>query len=159
MPIRARIVSLVAALCTLLAFPGTADAKGLSSSESSLLREMNRVRVAHGLPALSYDRKLARAARAHTREMTDAGVFAHGAFTIRMRRFHLRGILLGENLAWGNGVKGSARGIVAAWLASPGHRANLLSPSFARVGLGEMQIRFHGNDGARIVTADFSSAS
>ncbi len=90
--------------------------------------------------------------------MTAAGEFTHGAFTIRIRRFHLHGFL-GENLAWGSGIEGSARAIVAAWLASPDHRANLLSPRFSRVGLGEVETRFLGTDGAHVVTADFSSAA
>lgn len=119
---------------------------------------MNRVRAAHGLRALAYDAKLAQAARAHTREMTSAGQFTHGAFTTRIHRFHLRGFL-GENLAWGSGTEGSARAIVAAWLASPDHRANLLCPRFSRVGLGEVETRFLGTDDVHVVTADFSSDS
>ena len=49
--------------------------------------------------------------------------------------------IAGENLAWGTGSRGTARGIVAAWLASPEHRANLLRPSFARVGIGDLAAR------------------
>jgi uncharacterized protein YkwD len=158
MPTSVRTVSLVAALCALLAFPAAAGASDRSSSESSLLKEINRVRVSYGVPALAYDAQLARAALAHTREMTAAGEFTHGAFATRIRLFHLRGFL-GENLAWGNGSYGTPRGIVAAWLASPDHRANLLNRGFHRVGLGEVQTRFLGTDAANVVTADFSSGS
>jgi uncharacterized protein YkwD len=88
--------------------------------------------------------------------MSANGVFAHGAFRTRMIRFHAAGPLLGENLAWGTGEYGTPRGIVNAWLASPAHRANLLRPGFRRIGLGELQTRFQGAAGARVVTADFA---
>ncbi len=43
-----------------------------------------------------------------------------------------------------------------AWLASPGHRRNLLRPGFRRVGLGELRTSFQGVTGATVVTADFA---
>ena len=44
--------------------------------------------------------------------------------------------LIGENLAWGSGSLGSPTKIVAAWMASPGHRANLLRRDFREIGIG-----------------------
>jgi uncharacterized protein YkwD len=138
-----------------LVLPGAA--LGASTrSESSLLREMNRVRAQHGLGRLTADLHLRRAARAHTKEMISANVFEHGAFSIRMIRFNVTGQLAGENLAWGTGARGTARGIVAAWLASPEHRANLLRPSFRRVGVGDLVGAFRGHRDAHVVTADFA---
>ena len=139
-----------------LAFPAAGAAGGLTASESSLLKEINRVRAAHGLRTLRYDAGLARAARAHSRDMTREGYFAHGDFAPRMVRFHVRGPFVGENLAWGTGSYGTSRGIVRAWLASPGHRRNLLRPGFRRIGLGEVRATFKGLAGARVVTADFA---
>jgi uncharacterized protein YkwD len=43
---------------------------------------------------------------------------------------------LGENLSWGSGTSSTPQAIVAAWMQSPGHRANLLSPCFRDVGVG-----------------------
>jgi uncharacterized protein YkwD len=146
------------AACALLAFPAAAGATGLTSSETSLLHEMNRVREANGLGALRFDPTLTRAARAHTRSMTSANVFTHGAFATRMRSFRVTGPRVGENLAWGSGSYGTARGIVQAWLASPEHRENLLRPGFRRVGLGELHARFLGAAGATVVTADFAGS-
>jgi uncharacterized protein YkwD len=117
---------------------------------------MNRVRAQHGLHALRLDAHLERAAVAHSREMIASDVFAHGAFARRMLRFDVKGRIAGENLAWGTGDASSARAIVAAWLASPEHRANLLRPSFRRAGLGDMVGRFQGHGEARVVTADFA---
>jgi uncharacterized protein YkwD len=139
----------------LLVLPATALG-GSTRSESSLLREMNRVRAAHGLRSLTADTHLIRAARSHSREMLGSNVFQHGAFSSRMARFDVTGKLAGENLAWGTGAKGTAQGIVLAWLASPEHRANLLRPSFTRVGIGDLVGSFRGYSGVHVVTADFA---
>jgi uncharacterized protein YkwD len=146
---------LVLAAAALVLAP-TASAAGLTRSEASILREMNRVRAVHGLGSLRYDGRLELAARAHSREMIRTGAFEHGAFASRMLQFDVQGSFAGENLAWGVGARGTARGIVAAWLASPGHRANLLRPSFRRVGVGAIVGRFLGFRGANVVTADFA---
>jgi uncharacterized protein YkwD len=42
----------------------------------------------------------------------------------------------GENIAWGGGDYGTARAIVNAWMNSPPHRANILSPEFHDIGIG-----------------------
>lgn len=139
-----------------LVAPTTALASGLTRPEASLLRAMNRVRTQHGLAQLRYDAHLERAARAHSREMLASDTFAHGAFGTRMLQFDVTGSLAGENLAWGTGSLGTAGGVVASWLASPEHRANLLRPSFRRVGVGELVGSFSGYRGARVVTADFA---
>ena len=148
--------SLLAALAALVILaPGTALA-GLTKNEKSLLRQMNRIRAHHGLRALRADRHLERAARFHTHQMLGSGSFAHGAFGSRMVEFAVAGRVAGENLAWGTGSRGSARAIVAAWLASPEHRANLLSASYSRVGVGDIVGAFQGHPGAHVVTADFA---
>jgi uncharacterized protein YkwD len=147
--------ALLAFAALVLVLPATAAAAP-SAKETSILREMNRVRAQHGLGALRFDGHLQRAARAHSREMVQTNTFNHGAFGSRMLQFAVTGSVAGENLAWGTGSRGAARGIVAAWLASPGHRANLLRPSFVRVGVGDLRGSFLGHRGAQVVTADFA---
>ena len=149
-----RTLIAVAALALLL-LPSTALA-GMTRNETTLLKEMNRVRAQYGLGRLRVDTHLERAARAHSREMIVSGAFQHGAFGARMAQFDVHGTLAGENLAWGTGYRATARAIVAAWLASPEHRANLLRPSFNRVGVGTLVGAFLGNAGATVVTADFA---
>jgi uncharacterized protein YkwD len=148
-----RLSAVIAVLALVL--PAAALA-GSTRAESSLLREMNRVRAEHGLGRLTADQHLIRAARSHNEEMLGANVFQHGAFGTRMAQFNVTGTLAGENLAWGTGVKGTAQGIVLAWLASPEHRANLLRPSFTRVGISDLVGSFRGHSGAHVVTADFA---
>jgi uncharacterized protein YkwD len=149
-----RLLALGAALVVLV--PSTAAAAGLTRTEARLLRDLNRVRAEHGLTPLRYDAHLQRAARAHTREMLATGVFQHGAFDVRLVRFAVKGTVIGENLAWGDGARGTADGILAAWLASPEHRANLLRPAFTRIGIGDLVGGFLGCDDAHVVTADFA---
>jgi len=151
-----RLTALGAAILVFVVSTTTAAAAGLTSAEARLLRDLNRVRASHSLPPLRFDPRLQRAARAHTREMLSTGIFQHGAFGSRMLRFDVRGTLTGENLAWATGTRANASAIVAAWLASPEHRANLLRPGFTRIGIGDLVGAFLGFDGAHVVTADFA---
>jgi uncharacterized protein YkwD len=141
-------------LVFLLSAPEGASAP--SEAELALLTEMNRVRAAHGARALRIDTRLERAARAHSRDMLRRGYFAHGDFGRRLAGVGARGPIVGENLGWGVGSRGTAQAIVAAWLASPSHRANLLRRGFTRVGLGHVIGTFAGRGGTTVVTADFA---
>src|SRR4051794_9041096 len=66
-----------------LLLPTAAQARGLSSSESSLLTTMNAARKSHGLPALRVDVHLVRAARGHSADMMRRQYFAHGSVAAR----------------------------------------------------------------------------
>ena len=117
---------------------------------------MNEVRAAHGLAPLRLDPRLQRAARAHSTDMVRRNYFAHGPFAARLARFGVRGPRVGENLAWGVGAGADPRRVVAQWLASPRHRANLLRRGFRRVGLGLRAGAFAGYSNAVVMTADFA---
>jgi uncharacterized protein YkwD len=123
---------------------------------TSLLQAVNQTRAAHGLRPLRVDPTLVRAARAHSVEMLRENVFTHGDFHGRMVTFHVRGPQAGENLAWGNGSYAQTSAIIAEWLASPEHRANLLRPGWTRIGIGLVRGSFQGNAGATVVTTDFA---
>jgi uncharacterized protein YkwD len=151
-----RLTALGAAILVFVLTTTATATAGLTRAEARLLRDLNRVRSAHGLAPLRYDPNLQRAARRHSREMLVSQIFQHGAFGARMVQFDVRGSLTGENLAWGNGPFGTASGIVSAWLASPEHRANLLRPGFTRIGIGDLVGPFLGYNGAHVVTADFA---
>jgi uncharacterized protein YkwD len=156
MQIKKRV--LIAFAAGLLAFAAApaAFAGSLTRAESSLLQAVNQARAAHGLGHVRVDIALERAARSHSADMLRRDYFAHGAFTSRLLSFRARGPVLGENLAWGTGSYATATSIVAAWLASPEHRANLLRPGFSRIGIAAPQGTFLGNGGAAVVTADFA---
>jgi len=133
-----------------------AGARVHSSAVTGLLQAVNQTRVAHGLRPLKVDTTLVRAARSHSTEMLRGNFFAHGDFHGRMVAFHVVGPVAGENLAWGNGPYASASSIIAEWLASPEHRANLLHAGWTRIGIGITRGTFLGNGGSSVVTADFA---
>jgi uncharacterized protein YkwD len=148
------LVAFAACLC-LFALVSPASAHPLSSAEAGVLNAVNQARAAHGLRPVRFDATLERAARAHSAEMLSQGTFSHGSFAQRMRAFGARGPLVGENLAWGSGPLAAPSSVVARWLASPEHRANLLRPGFDRIGIGALRGSFQGAGGALVVTADF----
>jgi uncharacterized protein YkwD len=152
---------LLAALCAPTLTATAAAKPRLDAKERAIVRAINRQRAQHGLPRVRANRRLARAADFHSREMLDADFFAHESrdgspFHVRVRRY-VSYREIGETLAMVGGCgKGSARTIVRMWMDSPGHRAILLSPSFRRVGLGKRTGDFGGSR-ACMVTADFAS--
>jgi uncharacterized protein YkwD len=132
-----------------------AHQRSLTAQEENLVDAINRARTARGVPPLRIGVRLQLAARSHSRAMARSGSFTHGNWYQRLRGYGVRSRMLGENIAWGVGSDGSAAGIVAAWLASPPHRATLLTRGFSRVGVGIAVGSMDGYSGARIATADF----
>jgi uncharacterized protein YkwD len=153
---RTALVATVAAAAVACPAALAAPARHASTPASSLLARMNAVRAAHHLRPLVADPRLDTAARFHSHEMIQTGVFSHGSFRTRLDRFDVHAGIAGENLAWGVGSSGTPDRVVAMWLASPAHRANLLSPSYTRVGIGSLIGRFDGHADAQVVTADFA---
>jgi uncharacterized protein YkwD len=158
-PFVGRRQALVACVCGfLLAAPAlhASDTTASSSGERLVLGEINRVRAAHGVPPLRPNARLQAAARAHSRDMVANGYLGHGDVGRRLQSYGVRGRAMAENIAWATGAQVHAAALVAGWLASPPHRANLLSREFRRVGVGLAVGSFAGNPEAHIVTADFA---
>ena len=155
---------LLAALASLSLPAPAAEARGarLDRAERALLREVNQVRRAHGLPALRPSRRLQRSADYHCWDMLTANFFAHASsngtsFERRVSRY-TRKRRIGENLAYVPSRNGrhAATQVVQMWLNSPVHRAALLSPEFSRVGLAR-RIGKWGDFRVAVYTADFAS--
>jgi uncharacterized protein YkwD len=127
------------------------------SPEQALLAEINEVRAAHGLPGLRSDPRLGRAAESHARTQLAHGRIEHGPLMKRLRRFGVRAPLVGENVAWGVGAV-RADEVLDRWLASPGHRRNLLRSRFRAAGIGAAFGSFAGHERAHLVTVDFAGS-
>jgi uncharacterized protein YkwD len=121
---------------------GTVADRELASATVCLL---NRERTSRGLRSLSVNNRLSAAAQRHTNDMVRRRYFAHesrsdGSTVDRIRGAgYLSGArswMIGENLAWGSGSKGTPRQIVVAWMNSPGHRRNILTGRFREIGIG-----------------------
>jgi uncharacterized protein YkwD len=151
----------VVVLCAALAAPGaiarTANrgSAALTTRDTALVAAVNSVRALHLLPRLHVDVRLARAARSHSLDMLRHNYFAHGNFGARMSAFRVRGSFFAENLVWSSGVM-SANAAVAAWMASPPHRANLLDSRLRRIGVATPIGSFDGFATATMITADFA---
>lgn len=125
---------------------------------------LSAVRAQHGLPGLRSNAPLARAARAHSRDMVRRHYFGHGSpagstMTGRVRRTgYLRGAHaweIGETLAWATGSSATPAAFVASWLRSAEHRAILLDPSYRQVGVGLALGLPDGERRGATLTADF----
>ena len=103
----------------------------------------NFARRRAGLHRLAADRRLKRSAAHKARDIIRCDSFSHYAcgrdFTYWIRRVgYLSGGCwrAGENIAWGSGDYGTVRSIFEAWMHSPGHRENILSPGYHGLGVG-----------------------
>src|SRR5215210_5256073 len=142
----------------------SADASGASVSPKRLADAtvclLNQERAKHNLPKLRANRRLALAATRHAKDMAARHYFSHdtlggGDFADRILRtgYTSGNASLGENIAWGSGDLGSPRQIVASWMASPGHRRNILFRRFREVGIGVAM----GDPGAGQTGATYAS--
>lgn len=100
-----------------------------SDMEKEIFRLTNEIRVSKGLKALKWDTTLHNSARSHTKYMFVNNVFKH---TTKYK--------VAENiilLASPQKVESyTARYLVDKWMASEGHRANILNPNITIMGVG-----------------------
>jgi uncharacterized protein YkwD len=131
-----------------------------SALKKSLLDLVNQRRASHGLRALRRSSALDKAARWQSRDMVSRGYFGHErrggpSLPQRVRRTGYlsgaRGWDLGENLALGEGVQ-SAGAIVAAWMASPIHREEILYRRYRQIGIGLVDGSPYGRGQSNSVT-------
>jgi uncharacterized protein YkwD len=157
--VRARAAEQPCADADLMPTAGNGDAV-----RGAILCLHNQIRAQRGLPLLHENPRLRRAADAHSQDMVDNRFFEHttpSGVTMVQRILRARyasnrvGWSFGENLAWGTGSLSTPRGVVDAWMASAGHRANILKRSYREIGIGVVTgIPSGGHDGATY-TADF----
>ncbi len=118
----------------------------IASVVAATLCLVNDERIRFGESALIEDPRLAAAALGHSRDMDARDYFSHVSPTgsTLLTRIEASGFIpngnvgytLGENIAWGTLWLGTPKGIVKAWMESPGHRANILNGSFRYTGVG-----------------------
>lgn len=86
---------------------------------------------------LAWNDRLTQAADVHSRDMQANNFFSHtgsngSSFDQRITAAGYAWRGAGENIAAG---QASVNGVIDGWIASPGHCANLMNPSFQHVGL------------------------
>lgn len=119
---------------TTIATPGTCS----GSVELELLRITNEERRGRGLSELACDEKLTRAAYLHSQDMCAKNYFSHTGLdgSTPSTRASAQGAsyrTIGENIARGQQTPSDVH---QAWMNSDGHRRNILSTSYNRIGIG-----------------------
>ena len=115
----------------------------------------NWAREHDGLKPLGYSKALAAFSAQKSAKIVKCGVFTHqpcgqDAFLGFPAGFSTEG----ENLVM-MGPVGTVRQMFAMWLASPGHRANILGPSFSEIGLHLYSGAAFGYSAVMMWCADF----
>jgi uncharacterized protein YkwD len=121
------------------------ELRNLPQVRAAVLCLINRQRAQHGETPLTANPKLEQAAESHAQEMVSADYFAHVSPSgltplgrVRATGYipsPLVGYVIGENLAWGTLSLATPEAIVAAWIASPGHLANILEGQYRDTGV------------------------
>lgn len=116
-----------------------------SASEISMLNLVNKERLTKGITELVFDNSLRDVGRAHCEDMFKRGYFSHytpegfSPFD-RMNQAGISYTSAGENLALSPNTDIAMQGL----MNSPGHRANILSVNFGRIGVGVIDGGIYG---------------
>ncbi len=103
-----------------------------ASALRAVVARSNAARQRVHLHALVADPRLVSAARTRAGTMAAKNRLSHAGWE-RVVRSDARVGSVGENIAYNYP---SAQAVMRGWLASPGHRANILQASFHRIGVG-----------------------
>jgi uncharacterized protein YkwD len=119
--------------------------------ERRIFQLTNEARRKNGLPSLDSDNDLAVKARAKSDDMLTNNYFSHTnpeGKTLKDRMQEEKpasyrtisrigeNIYMGARFDYSVDVKTQARMIVDGWMTSPGHRKNILDPSYTHMGVG-----------------------
>jgi uncharacterized protein YkwD len=112
---------------------------------AAVLCLVNQERARRGLAPLRPDPTLGVLAFNHSRDMVARRYFNHTSLDGRTYEARVKAArwvspkrrwMVGENISWGSGTIGAPASVVARWMTSPGHRANILHPAFRHAGVG-----------------------
>ncbi len=125
-----------------------------TEAEEAMVKLVNQERVSRGLEALEFDEKLREVARLHSEDMFKRGYFSHftperESVADRAQKKGVDYLVIGENLAFAPSLELAHKGL----MNSLGHRANILSADFHKIGIGVLD----GGDFGRMFTQVFSN--
>ncbi len=115
------------------------------ADEVAMIDLMNKERTGRGLKVLAFDPRLREVARAHSADMFSRGYFSHyspegESVAGRAAKAGIDYLVIGENLAYAPSLDLAHKGL----MNSEGHRANILSADYNRVGVGVMDGEIYG---------------
>jgi uncharacterized protein YkwD len=114
-------------------------ARARRSFQEDVVRFTNDARAQEGLAPLQANDSLMQAAQTYAQALAPGGCFAHDCPPTPSQKDRIAQAgyggwkRIGENIAAGDR---SAEAVVAGWLESPGHRANILKPEYTEIGVG-----------------------
>jgi uncharacterized protein YkwD len=144
------VASRSAAIAAALATPCQDTELMPTSANAELVRAavlcvINKERAQNGDAPLALNPQLQQAAEGHCAEMITADYFEHVSPSGLTPVDRIRsdgyipnnnvGYVIGENLAWGTLGLATPQAIVNAWIASPGHLANILDTQYTETGI------------------------
>ena len=169
----ARRTIVVALLLVLIAAPAafagrsTAQVTEVRALDSSVLTQLNAIRVAHGLVPLKLNSQLTTAAEDHSSQMLADGYFAHNSFDgtpfwKRLTSYYSaapHGVWsVGENLLWSSPDVDAVKAL-QLWMASPEHRQNILTARWREIGIAAIHADSapgtYGGRPVTVITTDF----
>jgi uncharacterized protein YkwD len=176
-----KVCTAAAVALAVLAFAPSAGAVTVTERnplESSIVQRINSIRLGYGLRSLTVATRLADAAGRHARSMGASSYFRHELYTPHRTRAWTpfstwirwywpgpgyRAWSAGENLAWGAPDISASR-TVTNWMNSPGHRANLLNPTWRYIAVAAVHVDepagyYRSWDDVTIVAAEFGQRS
>lgn len=134
-------------LLSLAACQSTGPVGAVAGASSSGSAYLARIRSDNGLPPLAPDAALEQAAKQQAAYMAGSGKMSHDTgwgrgFASRMDKNNIEGAAA-ENVAHG---RMEPEKLFSMWMASAGHRRNMLDPRFSRFGLASASV---GDSGER----------
>lgn len=123
----------------------TLDYKPSPSLEDDMVVLVNAERAKVGLAPLVISEQLRYVGRGHSEDMFKRGYFAHYSpegktVADRAQALNIEFGVIGENLAFAPDLKLAHNGL----MNSPGHRANILSQEYLKIGIGVMDGGVYG---------------
>lgn len=114
------------------------DNSGISDLEQQVVDLVNQERAAYGLAPLTLSTELCNGARLKSQDMLNNGYFSHYSPTYgspfeMMDSLGIETWGAAENIARG---QKTAEEVMNSWMNSPGHRANILSEEYVKIGVG-----------------------
>jgi uncharacterized protein YkwD len=130
----------------------------LTAVEAEILTILNAHRANSRVPALGATHALNSAARTRSSDMITRNYFSHVCpsgtnFTTLLRSSSITYSAAAENIYQASPPSnGTAAAAISTWLASPGHRANMLNSNYSKVGIGVSE-----NSSRRVITLIFTN--
>lgn len=109
------------------------------ATEKQMIDLVNKERTSRGIKALVFEIRLREIARLHSADMFRRGYFSHYSpegktVADRALAYGIDFLVIGENLAYAPSLESAHKGL----MNSQGHKANILSTDYHKIGVGVM---------------------